>query len=301
MALPTIRQFNYFITLVQYQHFGKAAEACFVSQSAFSVAIKEFESVMGGGLVDRTNKSVTITPKGKAVAAEAKQLMDGLNEMVKAAHHQQQPLSGKLRIGVIPTIAPFLLPRLLPLLRKDYPDLILYLQEDMSLNIYNRLMNGELDLLILALPYSLRNVEVMPLYSDPFLLACHKNTHHLNPERYELKKLQPESILLLEEGHCMRDHALSACHLRNIDQVNQFAASSLLTLIEMVDADLGITYLPQMAQDSPMLKNTQVKTWPLKQAGAREIGLVWRKGSNWGKEFNLFGEYLQGIKEAGLI
>ncbi len=301
MALPTTKQLNYFTALVQHQHFGKAAEACFVSQSAFSVAIKEFEVVMGGGLVDRTNKSVTITPKGKDVAAEAKRLMDELNEMVKAAHHQQQPLSGKLRIGVIPTIAPFLLPRLLPQLRKDYPDLILYLQEDMSLNIYNRLMNGELDLLILALPYSLRNVEVMPLYSDPFLLACHQNTHHLNPERYELKKLQPESILLLEDGHCLRDHALSACHIRNIDQVNQFAASSLLTLIEMVDADLGITYLPQMAQDSPMLKNTQVKTWPLKKAGAREIGLVWRKGSNWGKEFKLFGKYLQGIKEAGLI
>ncbi len=301
MNLPTTKQLRYFITLARYQHFGKAAEACFVSQSAFSIAIKEFEQTMGGGLVDRTNKSVTITPKGYEVAEEAKQIIEALSELVSHSQNQQKPLCGKLRLGIIPTIAPFLLPKLLPKLRKQYPELILYLQEDMSPNIYQKLMEGELDILIFALPYSLRNVEFFPLFNDPFLLACHKNSIHVDPEHYKLEALEPESILLLKDGHCLRDHALSACHIQSIDQVNTFAANSLLTLIEMVDADLGITYLPQMAQGSPMLKNTQVKTWPIQQAGHREIGLVWRKNSSRQTEFEVFGDYIKQLKESGSI
>lgn len=293
MNLPTVKQLRYFVSLEEHEHFGKAAEACFVSQSAFSVAIKELESLLNVRLVDRTNKSVTITTIGREVATKARLCLGQIEELVDTAKGSQQPLTGKLKLGVIPTIAPFLLPGVLPSLRKDYPRLELFLTEDQTQRIYEKLMDGELDLILLALPYSLRNVEVMSLFNDPFRLACRKGSKLVDPEHYSVKKLPNESILLLEDGHCLRDHALDACRIRNLDQVSRFSASSLLTLVEMVDADLGITYLPEMAEGSPLLKSTQVKTYPMDEKSYREIGLAWRRGSARDEEFRLLGDFIR--------
>jgi len=293
MNLPTVKQLRYLIELEKYAHFGKAAEASFVSQSAFSVAIRELESTLGTQLFDRTNKRVTITAMGQEIVVQARLVIRDLEALMDMAWVSSEPLSGKLRLGVIPTISPFLLPKLLPKLRSQFPRLQLFLQEDTTQRVYERLMSGELDLILIAFPYELRNVEKMKLFNDQFLLAYRTGSQFIDKQKVTVDHLQPESILLLEDGHCLRDHALSACKIRNLNKVSHFAASSLLTLIEMVEADLGVTYLPEMAKDSPMLKNTNIKTQAMPKNSHREIGLIWRKGSARGKEFKMLGEFIK--------
>ncbi len=292
MQLPTIKQLRYFVALEKHKHFGNAAKACFVSQSAFSVAIKELESHLGAQLVDRTNKSVTITRTGREIASHARLCLRDIEYLTELAHNDQQPLTGRFNLGIIPTIAPFILPDLLPELRKNFPDLKLYLREDTTRALHNLLLEGELDLILIALPFKLSNVEILPLYKDPFYLACHEDSKLLNPNDYSLSTLPKESVILLEDGHCLRDHALSACKIRNQDTVSRFAASSLLTLVNMVDSDIGITYLTKMAQNSSLLRNTHIKTYPLEKESYREIGLAWRKGSAREEEFKLLAETL---------
>ena len=293
MKLPTIKQLRYLIELEKHAHFGKAAEACFISQSAFSVAIRELESTLGAQLFDRTNKRVTITAMGQEIVVQARLVIRDLEALMDMARVSSEPLSGKLRLGVIPTISPFLLPKILPKLRSHFPQLQLFLQEDTTQRVYERLMSGELDLILIAFPYELRNVEKMKLFNDQFLLAYKTDSQFIDTQKVTVDHLQSESILLLEDGHCLRDHALSACKIRNLNKVSHFAASSLLTLIEMVEADLGVTYLPEMAKHSPMLKNTNIKTQAMPKNSHREIGLIWRKGSARGKEFKMLGEFIK--------
>jgi Transcriptional regulator len=293
MNLPSIKQLRYFLALEKHRHFGKAAKACFVSQPAFSVAIRELESLLNVRLVDRTRKNVTITGIGKEIAVQARLVMYDLEGLMDIARQLQKPLSGRLKLGVIPTIAPFLLPVLLPKLRRSWPGLELYLTEDLTGRIYDLLMQGDLDVILVALPYELRNTEKMTLFRDHFYLACRKDTKLINPENYTIEQLPDESILLLEDGHCLRDHALSACRVRNRNKVSNVTASSMLTLIQMVDADLGVSFIPEMAIGSPILKNTRVGTWPMKTGNYREIGLIWRKGSMREKEFRMLGEFIK--------
>lgn len=293
MKYPTIRQLRYFMALAEAGHFGRAAEASFVSQSAFSTAIQDLETLLGAQLVDRTNRQVTITALGRDVAAQARLALREIEELVEIAGQRRAPLSGTLRLGVIPTVAPFLLPAVMPALRKAYPELKLYLNEDQTHRIHQKLMDGDLDLLLLALPFELRGVEEMPLFRDRFLLACREDTERVDPATYRADRLDADSILLLEDGHCLRDHALAACRIRSSDKVSRFAASSLLTLVEMVDADLGITFLPEMARDSALLRNTRVKLYPIGDKSYRTIGLAWRKGSGRVEEFRLLGEFLK--------
>jgi LysR family hydrogen peroxide-inducible transcriptional activator len=292
MRLPSTRQLQYFVALVETGHFGRAAEATFVSQSAFSNAIKELENTLDTQLVDRTNRQVTITAMGQQIATQARLVLQDIDELIELAAGQRQPLTSDLRLGVIPTIAPFLLPGALPRLRRKHPLLKLYLAEDETQRIYERLMDGELDVLLLALPWEMRGVDVLPLFRDPFRLACREGTKRVDPMNYRFNRLDADSILLLEDGHCLRDHALAACRIRNTQKVQRFAASSLLTLIEMIDADLGISFLPEMSAGSALLKNTRVKLYPLAESSYRQIGLAWRKGSNRVEEFKLLGSFL---------
>ena len=291
--LPTTKQLRYFVALEQYEHFGKAAESCFVSQPAFSVAIKELENMLNIQLVDRTNKNVTVTSLGRDVARQARVVLRELEDLVEMAKGNQLPLTGPLKLGVIPTIAPFLLPRLLPALRAQFPDLRLYLKEDLTERIYERLMDGELDLILIALPYELRNTTDMVLFEDRFFLAHQQNSALIRPGDYDLNELPSDSILLLEDGHCLRDHALSACNIKNVEKVSNITATSLLTLVQMVDADLGITYLPEMAVNSSLLKNTRIKTTPMEPGSSRQIGLVWRKASTRQDEFTMLGNFIR--------
>jgi len=292
--LPTTKQLRYFVALEQHGHFGKAAESCFVSQPAFSVAIKELENLLNIQLVDRTNKNVTITSLGRDVARQARVVLRDLEDLVDMAKGNQAPLTGQLKMGVIPTIAPFLLPSLLPALRESYPDLRLYLKEDLTERVYDRLMEGELDLILIALPYDLRNVTEMPLFDDHFFLAHHEHSRFSAELASDVtENLPSDSILLLEDGHCLRDHALAACNIKHADKVSSITATSLLTLVQMVDADLGVTFLPEMAIQSPLLKNTHIQTEALEPNSYRQIGLVWRKASTRHKEFEMLGDFIR--------
>ena len=287
------------MALEEHGHFGRAAQACFVSQSAFSVAIRELESLLGVRLVDRTNRKVTVTPLGREVAVQARLCIRDLEALVELAHGHREALSGRLRLGVIPTIAPFLLPRVLPALREAYPGLELLLREDTTREIVDRLQDGALDLVLLALPYDMRNVEVMELFEDRFRLACREGTTLVDPENYRFNRLNAESILLLEDGHCLRDHAISACRIRSLDKVSRFAASSLLTLVEMIDADLGVSFLPEMAEGSSILAGTRVRTYPLRDDAHRRIALAWRRGGGRDTGFRRLGEFIRQFAPAG--
>jgi len=296
MNLPTLKQLRYFVALERYAHFGRAAEACFVSQSAFSVAIRELENTLGIQLVDRTNKQVTITRIGRDVAAHARHCLRDVEYLADIVQSSQMPLSGRLTLGIIPTIAPFILPNILPSLRQQFPQLKLFLREDTTQQVHQQLLNGDLDLIIIALPYALSHVEIMPLFKDHFCLACHEQTQLLNPTTFQIERIEQlpsQSILLLEDGHCLRDHALSACQIRHRDTIHQFNASSLLSLIEMINADLGITFLTEIAKNSQLLEQTAVKLYPLHDKSYREIGLAWRKGSAREQEFQMLGNLLQ--------
>jgi LysR family hydrogen peroxide-inducible transcriptional activator len=212
---------------------------------------------------------------------------------MQIAGQRQKPLSGDLRLGVIPTIAPFLLPRILPSLRRAYPELRLFLTEDRTQRLHEKLLSGDLDVLLLALPYDLRGTQELPLFRDRFLLACRDGTKRVEPEEYRFNRLDADSILLLEDGHCLREHALAACRIRDSEKVSRFAASSVLTLVEMVDADLGVTFLPEMAQKSALLRNTRVRLYPIRDDAYRTVGLAWRKGSGRVEEFSLLAEFLK--------
>jgi LysR family hydrogen peroxide-inducible transcriptional activator len=293
MRLPSTKQLRYFVALAEIGHFGRAASATHVSQSAFSNAIRELESTLETQLVDRTNRQVTITATGQQIATLARLVLRDMSDLVEAARNDRKPLGGDLHMGVIPTIAPFVLPTLLPKLRRSFPELRLFLTEDQTDRIYERLMDGELDLLLLALPWEMRGVQQSILFRDPFRLACRKGTKRVDPENYRFNRLDADSILLLEDGHCLRDHALAACKIRNTQKVQRFAASSLLTLVEMVDADLGITFLPEMSRNSLLLKNTAVQLHPMPDSSYRNIGLVWRQGSARADEFASLGEFIK--------
>ena len=292
MHLPTVKQLQYFLALAEHEHFGRAAAASFVSQSGFSAAIKELEATLGVQLVDRTNRTVTVTATGRAVAAAARQCIGALESLVETAQGHRNPLEGELRLGVIPTIAPFLLPTLLPALRARFPKLRPLLIEAQTTPLHERLLNGELDVLLLALPFELRGTETQALFDDRFLLAYRDKTNLIDPERYSLESLRAETVLLLTEGHCLRGHALEACRLRGTEMLSPVAATSLLTLVEMVDADLGITFLPEMAVGSALLEHTQVRTRLLPAGGHRTVGLAWRKGSGRAVEFASLGDFI---------
>ncbi len=297
---PTIKQLRYFVALAEHGHFGRAAEASHVSQSAFSSAIADLEDLLQAELVDRTNRSVTITALGQRIAVQARLCLQDVDSLVEMVRGNRTPLSGELRLGVIPTIAPFVLPMALPALRREYPDLELYLVEDQSERIYERLMDGALDLLLLALPYDMRGVELAPLWRDHFCLAYREGTERVNAENFRVNRLNADSVLLLEDGHCLRDHALEACRIRDSQNVRPFAANSLLTLVEMVDADLGITFLPKMAEGTALLRDTRVRLRPVGKRSYRTIGMAWRKGSRRDEEFELLGSFFKAFAEKRL-
>ncbi len=293
MNLPSTKQLRYLVALDEHRHFGRAAAACFVSQSAFSIAIQELESILDVRLVDRTNKQVTITRIGQDVVVQARLCLRDIEALVETARGGRAPLTGQLHLGVIPTIAPFLLPKVLPHIRKSYPKLKLFIKEETTEKVYDAMMRGELDAILIALPYDLRNVETDVLFKDHFVLAYREGTDLVDPGRYTPSRLNSDSVLLLEDGHCLRDHALTACRIRSMNKVNRFSATSLNTLVQMVESDLGITFLPEMALDSALLKGTHIKTQPLKEKSARDIALAWRKGSGRDEEFKLFAQLLK--------
>jgi LysR family hydrogen peroxide-inducible transcriptional activator len=294
---PSLRQWQYLVSLAENRHFGRAAEACFVTQSTLSAGIQELESQLDAALVDRTKRKVVLTPLGEELAGKARELIAQAEDMVLLARAAAVPLSGPLRLGVIPTISPFLLPRVLPSLRKRFPALRLFLREDLTARLVEQLQAGKLDLLLIALPYDGGALDTMTLFDDDFLFACRSDHALARRNSVKLDELGEAPLLLLEDGHCLRDHALAACRLPPSPRRDGFAATSLHTLVQMVDSGLGVTLLPRLALDAGILRGTDVTTRALNDGpndggAARRIGLAWRRGTQRAKEFTLFGEAL---------
>ncbi|WP_142850032.1 hydrogen peroxide-inducible genes activator [Telmatospirillum sp. J64-1] len=292
--LPTLRQLRYLVTVVELRHFGQAAEACFVTQSTLSAGIQELEDILGVVLIERTRRKVLPTPLGLELAERARRVLREVEDMAELAQASRQPLTGEIRLGVIPTVGPFLLPKVLPALRETYPQLKLFLREEQTARLLDQLSAGDIDLALLALPYDAPDAEFMTVGHDRFLVALPK-THplaragHIAPE-----DLDVQDMLLLEEGHCLREHALSACHLVADRNAQAIQGTSLYTLVQMVASGLGITFLPEMALDSDILKGVDVALRPLSDEHAgRGIGLAWRRSSGRKAEFRLLGEFLR--------
>ncbi len=292
--LPTLRQLGYLIALHEHRHFGHAAEASNVSQSTLSAAIRELETLLDAHLVERSRRAVHFTTLGEKVVERARGVLSGATGLTELVRAEREPLSGTLRLGVIPTIAPFLLPVTMAPLRRAWPKLKLRLVENFSHMICAGLEAGDLDLLLMALPFPCGDVEVLTLFEDTFFVALPKKDASRFGASIAPAELDPKELLLLEEGHCLRDHALEVCDMRDERAGASILGTSLHTLIQMVDNGLGITLVPEMAIDSGLLKGTSVVVRPLKsdRPTSRAIGLVWRKGSPLADEFRLFGQAL---------
>jgi LysR family hydrogen peroxide-inducible transcriptional activator len=279
IALPTLRQLQFFLALARRKSFSKAAAECLVSQSTLSSAIKELEATLGSQLVDRSTRIFGLTPVGEEVCERAARIL-ALTEDLSRTAAARKPLESPVHLGVIPTIAPFLLPKIAPLLKKRYPKLQLYLREDLTANLVDLLGAGLLDAAILALPCDCGGAEVIDIADDRFWFVTGRDAALAQRKFVTLRDLESENLLLLEDGHCLRDHALDACKLQRPEAAAAFGATSLFTLTQMVEAGLGATLIPEMAVDAGLARAPGLVAIPFAEPQpARRVGLAWRKGS----------------------
>lgn len=291
--LPTLKQLQYLTALHIHGHFGRAADACFVTQSTLSSGLAELESLLGTQLVERNRRVVNFTPLGEQVVAKAYDVLREADALAGLTRATGEPLVGDLRLGVIPTIAPYLLPRILPPLRAQFPRLNLYLREDMSGPACEALARGTLDAVLLALPWDCGKVETQPLFDDPFFLVFHPGDMIDPPPQVAPAAIADSSLLMLEDGHCLKDQGLAACGRPELRADPAHRGTSLVTLVQMVAGRLGQTLLPGMALDAGLLDNTGLIARPLVGGAARTIALAWRIGSPRAAEFRLLGDALR--------
>jgi LysR family hydrogen peroxide-inducible transcriptional activator len=292
---PTIKQLQYLVALREHGHFGRAADACFVTQSTLSAGLRELESLLGVTLVERTRRVVRFTALGEKIADKALRVIRESEELAALARSPGRPLHGELRLGVIPTIAPFLLPAMLPRLRSQWPDLKLYLREETSQAACEALHRGQLDCVLLALPFACGDVESVALLDDRLFVAFPAGEAPPD-ELVEVDSIDENRMLLLEDGHCLKDHALSACNRPELRAHAAMMGTSLHTLVQMVDNGLGLTFIPAMAIEAGILDGTHVDAKPLRSDhGFRRIALIWRRSSPREAEFQLLAAALRTI------
>ena len=276
-ALPSLRQLKYLIALAEHLNFTRAAETSFVTQSTLSAGLKELETALGAQLVERDRQSVALTPLGTEVVARARTLLAQAEDLAELAASGAEPMSGTLRLGVIPTVAPFLLPDLLPGLRERYPKLKPLLREDLTANLLARLAAAQLDCALIALPYDTGGLLELPLYDDEFWLAGRRDDPAFKEKRVSVTASVAERLLLLEEGHCLREHTLAACARNATPNASGIEATSLLTLVQMVESGLGLALVPEIALKSGLLDKTGLVARPLAPpAPKRGLALVAR-------------------------
>jgi LysR family hydrogen peroxide-inducible transcriptional activator len=287
-ALPSLRQLRYLVAVADRLNFRAAAEACFVTQSTLSAGIKELEGLLGVALLERDKRSVRVTPAGEAVVAKARALVAQAQDLVETAREAAEPLAGPFRLGIIPTIAPFLLPVLAPKLRRRYPKLKLYLREDLTERLLERLRSGELDAALIALPYDTGDLAVRELFRDEFWFVAREDDPLARAKAVAVERLAPRDVVLLEEGHCLREHAIVACGVRTPAETPAVEATSLATLVQMVEGGLGVTLLPEMTLKAGLLKGTALVARPFAtQVPARQIALVSRPSGAHGQDVAL--------------
>lgn len=296
--LPSLKNLFYLVNLHQEQNFNRAAKVCHVSQSTLSSGIQNLEEQLGHQLIERDHKSFIFTSIGEEVVQRSRKLLTDVDDLVELVKHQGEPMTGDIRLGCIPTIAPFLLSKVVKHCQSTYADLTLFLKEDTTERLLDALGKGELDLLLLALPVDTSGFHRMTVGIDPFKLVVHEELTDVIHEPLDYESLPDQSIFLLQAEHCITGHAVSACELANSAKVNPFAATSLHTLVQMVNSKLGTTFLPQMAIDAGILNDTELRVMqPPGEAPYREIGLVWRKTSSRILTFRTLGLAIQNILE----
>lgn len=293
--LPTVKQLQYLVALRRFGHFGKAADACFVTQSTLSSGLRELETLLGVTLVERTRRVVRFTALGEKIADKAMSVLRETEELAEMARAQGRPLHGELRMGVIPTIAPFLLPTMLPRLREQWPELKLYLREETSSAACEALHRGQLDCVLLALPFACGDVDSTTLFDDPLFIAYPRGEAPA-PGSIDAAEVDEKRLLLLEDGHCLKDHALSACNRPELRAHAAMMGTSLHTLVQMVDNGLGVTFVPGMAIEAGILTGTAIDARPLRSDHPyRRIALIWRRSSPRESEFQMLAASLWHI------
>jgi LysR family hydrogen peroxide-inducible transcriptional activator len=293
--VPTIRQLQYLVALRRHGHFGKSAEACFVTQSTLSAGLRELETLLGVTLVERTRRVVRFTPLGEKIADKAVRILRETEELAEMARAEGQPLHGELRMGVIPTIAPFLLPAMLPRVREQWPSLKLYLREETSTAACEALHRAQLDCVLLALPFNCGEIDSAVLFDDPLYVAYPEGEGPRGAS-VEAEAIDEKRLLLLEDGHCLKDHALAACNRPDLRANAAMMGTSLHTLVQMVDNGLGLTFVPSMAIEAGILAGTHVEAKRLhSDFGYRRIALIWRRSSPRETEFEMLAAALRQI------
>ncbi len=292
MDMPTLRQLRYLNALAHFRHFGVAANHCAVTQPALSMQIQDLEKKLGVDLVERRHKDVQLTSVGREVAERAARILADVRDLGEFARQRAAPLSGDLRLGVIPSIAPYLLPPLLPLLRERYPALDLHIRETQTQALIDELVSGGLDLLLLALPAEHGDLETLPLFEDRFVLALPPDREVKGSVRASLDLVKDDRLLLLEEGHCLRDQALAFCELRQVGNIDTFGASSLSTIVQMVANGLGLTLLPEISLDVDTRHGAVKLMRFIEPEPSRVVGLAWRASSPRRRDFAAFAELI---------
>jgi LysR family hydrogen peroxide-inducible transcriptional activator len=291
MILPTLRQLEYFVGIVDHGSFRAAADACLVTQPALSSQIQQLERTLGTRLFERSGRSVHLTAAGERLLGHARQTLNSAADLVLEAQAQGEPLVGPLRLGVIPTVAPYLVPSFAPDAHRRYPDLRLLLHEGQTHELVRQLHDHKLDLLLLALDVEMDGAEEHFLFDDPFVLAVPEDHALASRTSMRREELDGLDLLLLEDGHCLRDHAFAACSLDPDQEVDDFRATSLNTLVHMVASGIGATLLPKMAVDGELRKLEGIHVIPFEEpAPSRRIGLAWRATSPRKDEFRLLAE-----------
>ena len=301
MTHVTIKQLRYFDALARELHFGRAADSCAVTQPALSMQIHELEQSLGLMLVERTRSGVQLTAKGQEITKRSARILGDVRDLIAFAQHANKVLSGVLRVGVIPSVAPYMLPPLLPLLRESYPELELHVRETQTQILTDELIEEKLDVLLLALPVKHPDLESIPLFDDRFVLAMPKERKLSGRVRATKELIEHERLLLLEEGHCLRDQALTYCSLQQVDTVNTFGASSLSTIIEMVAAGFGITLLPEICLGVESRGRDLSLVRFIDPEPFRTLGLVWRSTSPRKPDFMELGRLVTRAWEDGLL
>jgi LysR family transcriptional regulator, hydrogen peroxide-inducible genes activator len=295
--LPTLRQLQYLKLLSEHGSFSRAAEACHVTQPTLSAGIQELEKILGAPVVDRARSGVILTAAGQEAVRRAEAILAQAEDLVQAARGAGQPLAGRFRLGVIPTVAPYLLPRALPALRDRFPKLRLYLREDLTHRLIGALKSGALDAALIALPYDMTGLDWAHVEDDELLAAAPANHRMAAFDRVDPETLRGDDMILLEDGHCLRDHALAACGLeppKGVGEEESFAATSLPTLVQMIGSGLGVSFLPAMAVEAGLADKTAITIRPLAaEHPSREIVVAWRAGSSRGVEGKLLAETLR--------
>lgn len=275
-----LRDLKYLVALAEHRHFGRAAEASFVSQPTLSTQIRKLEDELGVSLVERAPRRVMLTPIGRDIAERARRVIAEVEQMGEIARRSQDPEAGTVRLGLFPTLAPYLLPHVLPGIRARFPRLELLLVEEKTDELLARLRDGRLDAGILALPVHDDQLHVEPLFDEPFLLAIPRGHPMAGLHSLQLQDLDRQHLLLLEEGHCLRDQALDVCQLAGADERDGFRATSLETLRQMVAAGVGMTLLPVLAVQSPVPLSPDIRLVPFRgEPPHRRIAMVWRRSS----------------------